>query len=454
MAKRSKPKNSPGRPLYLRRLQVQNARCFKDIDVDFMRKRSPRMRTIIVGDNGSGKTSLLRAIAIGMCQQREASALMSDLAGDFVRRNKRGNYADRAVIDLSFLDPNDPGAELRITTEVERGAAGQETVHTRTTPDAFPWHRVFVGGYGVNRGARHREVRQGYARVDALRSLFSDDTPLLDPEGTLRAIKLADTESGRDTLLPATKSHLRHLLRLKSSYEIEVSAREVLIHGPWGAMPFHALGDGYRGTAGWVLDLLGMALAADRLDDIKAVRGVVLIDEIDEHLHPAWQRQVLPLLSKRFKDLQIVGTTHSAMTIVECEADELIACRLKNAVADTYQNLPDPEGRSADDILRGEWFGLASTLDERTQKLMQQYQRAIEAGKGETVVAPLREKLRDRLGRTFDSPIDELAIEIAAELRKQNRGAVSPDERRAVVEKGVQALRARLAAHASKRGKK
>ncbi len=444
--------SKPEPPLLLKRLCVQNARCFRDIEVDFMNGEGPRMRSIVVGRNGTGKTSLLRAIAIALCQQREASALMGELAGDFVRRNKLGKFADRAVIELELFDPENPTKLLKTTTEVKRDRSGQETIHKSVEPDKFPWERVFVGGYGVNRGARHREARQGYSRSVALKSLFSDDTPLLDPEGTLRAIKLADAELDSDELMRATKRQLQELLRLNPNHDIEVSARSVLVHGPWGTMPFHALGDGYRGTAGWVLDLLGMALTAGRLGDIKKLRGVVLIDEIDEHLHPAWQRELLPLLGSRFSGLQIVGTTHSAMTIVECDPGELIACDLKNAVAKTHQNLPGPSGRNADDILRGEWFGLSSTLDSRTQKLLHKYQKAIESRKPESVVAPLRTKLRERLGRRFDSPIDELALEIAGDFRRSNRRKLSDKERAEVVKKGVKLLREKIANAGLERG--
>lgn len=444
--------NSP--PLYLRRLHVRNMRGFQDVDIDFMRGEGPRMRSIVVGRNGSGKTSLLRAIAMGLCQQSETSGLMGSLGGELVRRNKYGNYAAHALIELELFDPAAPGDTFRTTTKVIRDDLGDQRVEKATEPDPFPWERIFVGGYGVDRGARNRDSREGYSRAEALRSLFSD-TALLDPEATLRAIKLADAESkdSRPQMLQATKQHLRELLRLNPNHEIEVSARAVLVHGPWGAMPFHALGDGYRGTAGWVLDLLGMALAAGRLDDIKRVRGIVLIDEVDEHLHPSWQREILPLLGRRFPELQIVGTTHSAMTIVECEPDELIACRLHNAIASAHQNLPGPQGYSADEILRGEWFGLASTLDRKTYELLHEYQQAVEARRAESEVAPLREKLRERLGRRFDSPIDELALEIAAEYRRQQRAEVSPDQRRELVTRGVAELRARIASHGMSRGR-
>jgi predicted ATP-binding protein involved in virulence len=435
--------NPASTPLYLKKLRVKDARCFRDVEVDFMRGAKPRMRSIIIGRNGTGKTSLQRAIAISLCQQREASALMGELAGDFVRRNKKGNFADRAVIELELCDPTSPTTAFRTTTEVARDPSGQETIQKRTEPEDFPWERIFVAGYGVNRGARHRESRQGYSRLDAMRSLFSDDTPLLDPEATLRTLKLADAEHDR-AYLSATKRHLRALLGLHQNYEIDVSARSVQVHGPWGTMPFHALGDGYRGTAGWVLDLVGMALVAGRTD-IGDLSGVVLIDEIDEHLHPSWQRTLLPMLGKRFPRLQIVGTTHSAMTIVECESEELIICTQQYAVANVHQDVPSPQGRTADEILRGEWFGLSTVLDEKSRRLLDQYQKAVANQAAESTVARLRERLRDRLGRRFDSPIDELAIEIADEYRRQNREKLNADERARAVATGAARLRERIA---------
>lgn len=412
------------------------------------------MQSIIVGRNGSGKTSLLRAIAIGLCQQREASALLGALAGDSVRRNKKGNYEPEAVIKLDLIDPEDPARELCTTTTIARDESGQDVIEKSTRPARFPWARVFTGGYGVNRGARHREARSGYNRSDALQSLFSDNTSLLDPEATLRAISLADHEQPHLKLLSETKRQLRKLLLLHTNYPIEVSSQAVLIHGPWGTMPFHALGDGYRGTAGWVLDLLGMALTANRLDEVKTLRGVVLIDEIDEHLHPEWQRKLMGVISSGFPDLQIVGTTHSPMTIVDSQKNQLIACELAYAVARVYQNLAEPTGRTADEILRGEWFGLSSTLDSRSEKLLKKYQRAIEKGKPEAEVAPLRRSLRDRLGRRFDSPLDELAIQIAAEVRDQFRKTESPERRRQIVSETAVRLREKVAKSGYKRSTK
>jgi predicted ATP-binding protein involved in virulence len=174
--------------------------------------------------------------------------------------------------------------------------------------------------------------------------------------------------------------------------------------------------------------------------------GIVLIDEIDEHLHPSWQRSLLPTLRKRFPNVQFVGTTHSAMTLVNLQREELALCMLRNAVAQVFQGeFRGPGARTADELLRSEWFGLPSTFDQESAALIERYQEALRTGGPSTQkTAKLREQVRERLGYPVASPLDELAVEIADELRKQFRDESNPDEREKLINKGATMLRTRL----------
>ncbi len=434
--------------LYLRRLRVCNMRCFRDTDVAFETDRgNPRMLTMLVGRNGTGKTTFLRALALGLCQQKEASGLIGELAGDFIRQGRNGGKGSRAEIEVSLVDPAAPATTYLTRTVVERDESGQETVRQETEPADFPWSGIFVCGYGVNRGAGHRKTLPSeYRRSDAVASLFNDATALADPESVLKNLKLAALEDagGQDRkLFERVSRHLRAVLQLAPAHKIEVTAKQVLVHGPWGAMPLHALGDGYRGTSGWLLDFWGLAYLAGRLSNDGVPSGVVLIDDVDEHLHPSWQKKLLTILKRKFPQVQFVATTHSVMSIVNCGRTELLAAELHNRTAAVH-TLCGPEGKSADAVLRGEWFGLTSTLDDHSEKLLSQYQDGVRKGLPEPALAPLRDRLRDRLGHLFDSPIDELALEIAAELRKQHRGELPPAQRRQLISEAARRLRERI----------
>lgn len=167
------------------------------------------------------------------------------------------------------------------------------------------------------------------------------------------------------------KRVLWRLWDMNPNHQLEVTARGVIVHGPWGGMPFHALGDGYRGTAGWVLDLIGYALKATRWEDAKQLSGIVFIDEVDEHLHPRWQKTIIPTLKKLLPQIQFIATTHSPLTLVNTAPGEVVATVLRNAVA-TIDPMPLPatQGKSVNELLVGEWFGLTSALDKRSEDLL------------------------------------------------------------------------------------
>ena len=442
--------HNPPQNLYLKRLRLENMRGFKDADISFVDEDGGfRQMTIVLGANGSGKSTLLRALAVGLCQQKEASRLIGALSGDFVRINRNGNRADKAVITLDLFDPENPEEVYWTCTEVERDDSGQETLD-KTTSANFPWSAIFTCGYGVNRGTgqRSEQAPSTYSRSDALATLFDDNAALVDPEDTLRALKLAslgdeDPTGKGEERFQKIQNHLKALLQLQPAYTIDVTSKEVKVSGAWGRLPFHALGDGYRGTSGWFLDLCRRAHIADRLPIDGLPAGIVLIDEIDEHLHPRWKKGLIPILRKRFPRLQFVGTTHSAMSIVNCTAAELWASELKHTVASLH-DLGGPAGHTADTILRGEWFGLTSTLDDGSEKILKRYQEAVQKGRPEAEVAPLREALRLRLGRLVESPLDELALEIAAEVRRQAAGVMTPEQRKVRIQDAARVLRQRL----------
>ena len=253
------------RTLYLKRLHVQNMRGFQDAELSFLTDDGrPRPLTLVLGDNGSGKTTLLRALALGLSQEKEASALAGALRGSFVRINKKGNVESRAEILLELVDPESPSTLYSTRTVVSSGEDGEESFERQTQPETFPWESVFACGYGVNRGTgqRSESAPSVYTRLDALETLFDDNTTLIDPVEILKTLKLDSTDEGDDggakLRFRNVLNHLKGLFQLQPSYsisvgsnghdlgtadEISVSARAgVTVSGPWGTLPFHALG--------------------------------------------------------------------------------------------------------------------------------------------------------------------------------------------------------------------
>ena len=419
-------------PLQLSRLTLENVRCFGDVDLSFEDvTQVARTKTLIIGPNGHGKTTIMRAIAIGLCPKREANSLVDSLPGPMIRVSKKGKSSNQGRIVLHLKDPKKPGQHFSITTLIYRDESNQEYLEKETEPSPFPWHRLFVCGYGVNRGTERYVPIENYALRPSVQSLFSEEPALYDPEAVLRNFKLAETEStDGGKLYRGVVRHLKSILQLKPSHKIDITSKQIVVHGPWGGMPFHALGDGYRGTSAWLLDFLGRAHQASvPIRDNGPIGGIVLIDEIDEHLHPDWQRKVLQMLHRRFPHIQFIGTTHSPMTIVNCRPQEVVSCRLYNAVAKVQQDLGELAGKTADQILRGEWFGLVETMADDTEKLLSSYRKAVEDGGTEKEVTHWRHELRRRVGHMGVTPLDELALKMAAEFRATYYKEVSPEKR-------------------------
>ena len=99
-----------------------------------------------------------------------------------------------------------------------------------------------------------------------------------------------------------------------------------------GEVPLNQLSDGYQNMAAWCGDLLYRITEAfpDRKDPL-ATRGVLLIDELDLHLHPVWRRQLVDFLSALLPNFQFIATTHSALTAQQSGEGELFVIRREGA---------------------------------------------------------------------------------------------------------------------------
>lgn len=341
-------------PLYIERLILQEIRCFEDLDIQF---NKPGESIVIIGDNGDGKSAVLRSLAIGLCDQSSAAALFRELPGEFVRRD-RGKRESFVQVDLR----GNGGWRYRIRTDFS-GLADFERVEQshfqvkgkgefRQIPqDEFPWSRMFVSGYGAGIRTFGNADYSNYLPVDAVYSLFRYDAALQSPELVIRRIVdeagKRNIKRGRRTRLKLQKA-LSKLLNLKGARDVELTGRGIFVRGPWGRDELAALGDGYRATTTWTLDLMSWWLLyeeelAHEFSPSDLV-GIVIVDEIEQHLHPLWQRTILPQLRQLFPHIQFIVATHSPLVASSCL--DVTVHRLQNA----QHTMHAPYGWKAEDV--------------------------------------------------------------------------------------------------------
>jgi predicted ATP-binding protein involved in virulence len=106
------------------------------------------------------------------------------------------------------------------------------------------------------------------------------------------------------------------------------------VHGKKSTLDVRQLSDGERSTLALVLDLAQRLSQAcpDLTDPIKKGEAVVLIDELDLHLHPQWQRTIVDRLTRTFPRCQFIATTHSPQIVAAVEPEQVMLLTEKGII--------------------------------------------------------------------------------------------------------------------------
>lgn len=147
-------------------------------------------------------------------------------------------------------------------------------------------------------------------------------------------------------------------------------------------VPLGALSDGYRAYIAWISDLLyNISLVTPKESRLRDARGVVLVDEVDLHLHPEWQREVVPTVARALPNLQFVLTTHSPIVAGTLNAKNIFVLEMDGAGASTIRQLTEPiHGLNADQILVSSYFGLNTTRAPGAEDELRQLSRRAMSG--------------------------------------------------------------------------
>jgi len=304
--------------MYIKKIFLKNIRCFKEIEISYDLSGDAPPWTVIVGDNAAGKTTLLRSIAIGLCDESSAAGLLKESDSGYVRY---GEKEGKIIIDLSEKNEN---YRIEISIQHINTKYGYfERVRQKTTPSEFPWDNLFVAGYGAGRGTSGTGDIAGYSVINAVYNMFNYTEGLQNPELTILRLKKPDSQK-------EVREILEKLLTVNS---IKWEKSGITVDGQWGKkMPLRDLADGYKSTFLWVTDFLGWAYSFDqKIETISKFKGIVIIDELEQHLHATWQRVLISRLKEHFPKIQFIVSTHSPLIAasignLDSRNDKLFIC--------------------------------------------------------------------------------------------------------------------------------
>ncbi|WP_148313446.1 AAA family ATPase [Sorangium cellulosum] len=428
----------------VKRLTLSSIRGFPllDLPLKLPEKQEQGQWTVILGDNGIGKTTILRALTLALSPSDVVHAVLGRMGA--TSPTVRAGSA-KAVIRLRAHDDEDD-----LTTLALEPSPGGEVLRRRTfTEAAMP----FIVAYGSRRGSGLLDSGRSAepTPLAAVETLFDEGASLMQPDSWLIRWQLAALQGGKGSrearFFDAILSTLCELL--PDVKAVHVSAKGVEIEGPTlGRVPLGALSDGYRTTMGWILDMVARWVEEARRRNLQVdgdfhekMAGVAVIDEIDLHLHPRWQRDVISMVRGHFPRMSFVVTTHNPLTLLGARPGEIYVLRrgARGGVEILQRDLPP--GAGAERILTGEWFGLPSTLDDETLDMLAEHQRLIrDSGLDAPEAVKLEEELRRRLGSFADTPVERLAHEAMAEHVEKDLRELTPEERKQARAKVAQIL--------------
>ena len=398
--------------MYISKLVLKDVRGFADLSFDLKRPDGSYAGwTVFTGDNGSGKSTLLKAIAIALTGRDTARALQPSFHR-WIREGQHEAAVEIGILPVASDDSFTEGGRLTGNPFLTRIVLGNgqkepsiEAVNPTgiarknySTPQRTIWSQDAKGwfscGYGPFRrvfGASPEAMRQMVApATERFVTMFQEAASLAEVDQWLRALshRSLEDKSGAKEQLELILEVLRDELMPNQITVDRIDSDGLWLKDRNGLqLSWSEMSDGYRAVLALLADILrhlfnvyGVADLTSRDADGKLFfkrSGVVLIDEIDAHLHPEWQRKIGFWFKRHFPNIQFLVTTHSPIICQAADPNGLFVLPEPGS-ADGPHALSDAEYRKViasrpDTILLTSAFGLQNTRSPRAVEARAQY---------------------------------------------------------------------------------
>jgi predicted ATP-binding protein involved in virulence len=418
-------------------LHLKNFRCFAEDSFSF----NPHF-TVIIGENASGKTAILDALSValgsfflGIPGLSKPYILKSDIRvvtqfgqptpQDTVTVEAKGKLDGEGLTwkrEILKVQTTSKDAKV-IANKAEEKRKARIHFKKGTPQPIFPllaYHttaRLFTEHTKVSFKKQGDGLEAGY--TNSLSAKSSSKTFL-----EWFKTKEDSVQKFKDPLDQAQLKLMREIImeiipeKRVSQVSFDRQAEDLAVlfkdnQGVENKLFFHQLSDGFRNTITLVADLAYRCVQLNRQlgeDAVKETPGVVLIDEIDMHLHPNWQKRIVGDLKRIFPKVQFIATTHSPFVVQSLEADELINLEEKVNTAPKQFTL----GEVATDFMHVK--GIRSDDFEARFLKVQEKLDALSQSEEPTLDDYL--KIKEELGRFIENETDD--PDFKAYLNKKN----------------------------------
>lgn len=336
----------------VKRLNLNSFRGFDRLTLDF----APNDTTVIVGNNGLGKSSILDALATLLSWL--IGGIKSDTGINFLGTKDIKAGSDRALAEIT-VELGDRSSVTWSISNIAFGTGGEQIDHNfdelnplsdRLKKELSAGQQpnlILVVHYPVNRAVLDFPLKMpdnyAFQQLDAYKQALGEQKISFEsffqwfrPWEDLENEQRRDDPDYRDKYLEAVRTAIyalipefsnlrvrRNPLRMTALKNVNNNAEEFRIE---------QLSDGEKCLLAMVGDLARrLALANPRLENPLNGNGIVLIDEIELHLHPGWQRQIIPKLTSTFPNCQFIVTTHSPQIVSHVKPENVYCLTMTEA---------------------------------------------------------------------------------------------------------------------------
>lgn len=435
---------------YYLKITLQSMRCFGEAQTLDLRdgQGRPARWTVILGENGVGKTTLLQALAalspvedplgIGSVAPEQT---VTRYAGDVVLREWAGSGLQRygSITPMYLSAEIAVGAKLGTPSSFETvswAVQGDNGLGIFGQEEYAKIGGLAVFGYGAARRMGDAALGSGGSKRNTVFTLFYEQGTLLNAEEWLLQTDYAAARRGSKSSEARQLEEVRQLLlrvlpdvtdlRMQVGEGGKAARVELLTSYGWVGLKQMSLG--YRTLVAWMVDLAsGLYERHPDSADPLSGQAVVLVDEVDLHLHPSWQRDLINLIGDVFPNVQFVVTSHSPLVVQGAEDVNLALLRRVGDHVIIDNDVDAVRRWRVDQILTSELFGLETArppyLDaklERRRELLLKSQlsaeesRELEDLEAEAASLPTAE-------RPEDIEAMEIIRQAAEELRDRHR---------------------------------
>ena len=328
--------------MHVQRLMIENIRSIRALDLR-LKNSNPAGWHVILGDNGAGKSTVVRSLALALMGSANAHAARQDWSRWLANGQKSGQIA----VTLSSHDEDrwsGKGNTSRgsITTKTDFTASTDEDRHNGSSValsfsgrhakrtvwgDGDGWFSASFGPFRRFSGgdAQMERLFGSHPRLAAHLTAFGENVALRESLLWLQdlQIKKLEKDSEAEAIQKAVTTFINDagLLPHRARVTRVTSEHIEIVDGHGARVRVEEMSDGYRSILSLTFEMMrlmfrtfGSETALKGIDTTTgtiAMPGVVAIDEVDAHLHPAWQQHIGDWFVERFPETQFIVTTHS-----------------------------------------------------------------------------------------------------------------------------------------------